>query len=144
MPRRIASAGLTSFLCEGMVGALSQWRRNASERMVRRLGNDRVRRPSAGNGETYRDVWGNRLYPVCAFEGNQERLNAMYWNAVREREEKGWSEESCDKVGRIECALDSFGKYVRSGIVYATEEERDAIRECLSFADVDMADGDSL
>lgn len=85
------------------------------------------------NGKpVYKDVWGNRLYPVCEMEKNEDILYAAFDMAVKRREEEEWSDESCEEVEKIQCAIDSFGKYVYGGMVYATAEEGGLIMDCIS------------
>lgn len=74
----------------------------------------------------YRDKEGNKLYPVCSWEANQHKL----YNA-HDRIMVAYYEGDADyeEVERVEDAMAAFDRYVINGLVYATWEEGQLIKD---------------
>ena len=74
----------------------------------------------------YRNKEGKKLYPVCSWENNQHKL----YNA-HDRIMVAYYDNEADyeEVERVEEALAAFDRYVINGIVYATWEEGQLIKD---------------
>ena len=74
----------------------------------------------------YRNKEGKKLYPVCSWENNQHKL----YNA-HDRIMVAYYDNEADyeEVERIEEAMAAFDRYVINGIVYATWEEGQLIKD---------------
>ena len=77
----------------------------------------------------YRNKQGQKLYPVCSWEANQHKLYHAYDCAVLDCYDTEWSEEACEKRDRIEHAIDVFDGCVINGLVYATYEDSQIIKD---------------
>ena len=77
----------------------------------------------------YRNKQGQKLYPVCSWEANQHKLYHVYDCAVLDCYDTEWSEEACEKRDRIEHAIDVFDGCVINGLVYATYEDSQIIKD---------------
>lgn len=74
----------------------------------------------------YRNKEGKKLYPVCSWENNQHKL----YNA-HDRIMVAYYDNEADyeEVERVEEAMAAFDRYVINGIVYATWEEGQLIKD---------------
>lgn len=77
----------------------------------------------------YKDKDGNKLYPVCSWEKNQHKLMNAYDIAWLRRYDEDWSEESCAECDRIQEAIDAFNAHVINGLVYATYQMGQIIKD---------------
>lgn len=84
----------------------------------------------------YRNKQGQKLYPVCSWEANQHKLYNAYDRAWLRRYDEDWSEESCAEMDRIEHAIDVFDGCVINGLVYATYEDSQIIKDYVWAYDV--------
>lgn len=100
----------------------------------------------------YKNKKGQKLYPVCSWEANQHKLYNAHdrvmnhiWDLEHEEIEKNVSIEALDNAyeqqEEIEHLLEIFSDVVVNGIVYATWEDRNMIRDYIAAYDIrhDMA-----
>ena len=76
--------------------------------------------------QLYRNKEGKKLYPICSWENNQHKL----YNA-HDRIMVAYYDNEADyeEVERVEEAMAAFDRYVINGIVYATWEEGQLIKD---------------
>ena len=74
----------------------------------------------------YRNREGKKLYPVCSWEKNQHKLYNAHDRIMVAYYD---NEVSYEEVERVEEALAAFDRYVINGIVYATWEEGQLIKD---------------
>lgn len=74
----------------------------------------------------YRDKEGNKLYPVCSWEANQHKLYNAHDRIMVSYYD---GEADYDEVERVERAMAAFDRYVINGLVYATWEEGQLIKD---------------
>lgn len=72
---------------------------------------------------------GRKLYPVCSWEENQHKLYNAHDRIMNAIDDNGWSEELEKNLRRCEQALEAFDACVRCGIVYATWEDGQLIKD---------------
>lgn len=75
----------------------------------------------------YKNKEGKKLYPVCDWEENQHKLFNAHdraMNRIYEGDIDGY-----DELERIEKAIDAFGAHVIDGMVYATYEDSQLIKD---------------
>ena len=84
----------------------------------------------------YRNKEGKKLYPVCSWEENQHKLYNAYDRIMIHQQdafENGCSDKEWDEieksVERIERALGAFDAHVIKGLVYATWEDGQIIKD---------------
>lgn len=75
--------------------------------------------------ELPRNKEGKKLYPVCSWERNQHKLYNAHDRAMLNLYEGG----SYEEVERIERAMCAFDAHVIGGIVYATWEDSNIIKD---------------
>ena len=74
----------------------------------------------------YRNKEGKKLYPVCSWEKNQHKLYNAHDRIMVAYYE---NEAEYEEVERVDEALAAFDRYVIDGIVYATWEEGQLIKD---------------
>jgi hypothetical protein len=90
----------------------------------------------------YRDKQGRKLYPVCNWEKNQHKLYNAHdraYNRRWEAEERGdydMADKANAEIETIEHLLDIFDSQVVNGIVFATWEDRNKIKDYTVAYDV--------
>ena len=77
----------------------------------------------------YRNKEGKKLYPVCSWEQNQHKLYNAYDRAMNEYYDTNYSDKAYEEVERVDKAMEAFEKHVINGIVYATWEDGQLIKD---------------
>ena len=77
----------------------------------------------------YRNKAGQKLYPVCSWEANQHKLYNAYDRAMIQCYDTDWSDEAMAERDRIEHAINVFDGCVINGLVYATYEDGQIIKD---------------
>lgn len=77
----------------------------------------------------YRTKTGEKLYPICKWEPNQHKLYNAYDRTYLAMVDSDYSDETVEAHDRAERALEAFDKYVIDGIVYATWENGNLIKD---------------
>ena len=89
----------------------------------------------------YRDKKGKKLYPVCSWYENQHKLYNAHdriMNAIYEDQQaKGENLDKLDaELERIEKAMNAFEAHVIDGMVYATYENGNLIKDYIGAYDI--------
>ena len=79
----------------------------------------------------YRNKEGQKLYPVCSWEKNQHKLYNAYDRALIWCYDTDWSEEAMNERDRVEEALAAFDSCVINGLVYATYQMGQIIKDII-------------
>ena len=79
---------------------------------------------------------GKKLYPVCCWEHNQHKIYNAYDRAFISAEGDGYSIQSLEQLEKVERALEAFDKHVWQGVVYATYENGELIKELICAYDM--------
>lgn len=81
----------------------------------------------------YRNSEGKKLYPVCSWEANQHKLYNAHdriWCAIYDAEDANEDTSKLyDELEKCNDAIDAFNRHVINGLVYATYEEGQVIKD---------------
>lgn len=85
--------------------------------------------------ELPRNKDGEKLYPVCNWERNQHKVYNALDRAVVKCIEEEYSADSCDWLDKVERAMEAIDSHVYDGIVYATWEDGQILRDVIGGYD---------
>ena len=78
-----------------------------------------------------RNKEGKKMYPVCSWERNQHKVYNAHERVVVALMREPRNEELSAWAEKVERAYDAFDAHVRDGLVYATWEDSNAIKDII-------------